>query len=299
MPWRELRFVCDAVVADAISDALIGSGAISVSIEDADAGTAAEQPLFGEPGSASESAWARNTIVVLVDSGMDAEGMIAAAARQAGLGTLPGVVSADVPDQDWVRLTQSQFDPIRISQRLWIVPSWHSTPDPNAVSIKLDPGLAFGTGSHPTTRMCLEWLDLHLGGGDTVLDYGCGSGILGIAAALLGAGSVLATDIDAQALAASRDNATANRVAVSVGLPDRLPPTAFDVVIANILTNPLKVLAPVLAAHVRAGGRLTLSGILDSQAVEVIAAYAPLLKLDVWRSEGGWVCLTGVKPPAS
>jgi ribosomal protein L11 methyltransferase len=299
MAWRELRFVCDAAVADAISDALIGAGAISVSIEDADAGTAAEQPLFGEPGSASEAAWARNTVVVLVDSGVDTQGMVAAAAHQVGLVTLPRVASVNVPEQDWVRLTQSQFDPIRISERLWIVPSWHSTPDPSAVSIKLDPGLAFGTGSHPTTRMCLEWLDLHLEPGDTVLDYGCGSGILGIAAALLGAGSVLATDIDEQALAATRDNALANHVAISVFPPNRWPEKAFAVVIANILTNPLKVLAPALTAHVRAGGKLTLSGILESQARDVITAYAPLLKLDIWRSEGGWVCLTGVKPPAS
>ena len=298
MSWRELRFVCDAVVADAISDALIGTGAISVSIEDADAGTAAEQPLFGEPGSASEAAWARNTIVVLVDSLIDQQGMIAEAARLTGLSAAPKYVSTNVPEQDWVRLTQSQFDPIRISERLWIVPSWHAAPDPNALSIKLDPGLAFGTGSHPTTRMCLEWLDQNLNRADTVLDYGCGSGILSIAAALLGAGSVLATDIDEQALTATRDNAMANDVAVSACLPERLPATAFAVVVANILTNPLKVLAPALTSHVRAGGVLTLSGILESQAMDVITAYTPFLKLVVWRSEGGWICLTGTKPLA-
>ena len=275
------------------------AGALSVLVEDADAGTAAEQPLFGEPGSAAEAAWHRNTVVALVDAAADDKLLVAAAALAAGMAAPPAFTSVDVQEQDWVRLTQSQFDPIRISARLWIVPTWHTVPDPSAVAIRLDPGLAFGTGSHPTTRMCLAWLDQHVTRDDSVLDYGCGSGVLAIAAALLGAHSVMATDIDAQALIATRNNAAANACAVTVHAASQLPAAGpggkASVVVANILTNPLKVLAPALCARVAACGRLTLSGILDSQAPEVIAAYAPFINLDVWRSEEGWVCLTGKK----
>ena len=299
MAWREIRFVCDAALAEAISDALMEAGALSVSVEDADAGTAAEQPLFGEPGSAAEAAWRRNTVVALVDASTDDKQLVAAAALAAGVNAPPDFTSADVEDQDWVRLTQSQFEPIRISARLWIVPTWHTVPDADAIAIRLDPGLAFGTGSHPTTRMCLAWLDQHVTPRDALLDYGCGSGVLAIAAALLGARSVTATDIDPQALIATRDNAAANDCVVTVYAASQLPAAGADenasIVVANILTNPLKVLAPALCARVAAGGRLTLSGILDSQALEVITAYAPFIKLDVWRSEEGWVCLTGKK----
>lgn len=295
MAWREIRFVCDAALADAISDALITAGAISVSVEDADAGTAAEQPLFGEPGSATEAAWQRNIVIALVNAAVDEAQFVAAAALSAGLDEPPAFTSVDVQEQDWVRLTQSQFNPIRISERLWIVPTWHDAPDPGAIAIRLDPGLAFGTGSHPTTRMCLAWLDRHLAHDDTVLDYGCGSGVLAIAAALLGAHSVTATDIDQQAITATRDNAAANDCAIAVYAASRLPPANATIVVANILTNPLKVLASALSARVQEGGQLTLSGILDSQVLEVIAAYAPFIKLNIWRSEEGWVCLTGKK----
>ena len=316
MAWRELRFVCDAALADTISDALLDAGALSVSVEDADAGTPAEQPLFGEPGSAAEAAWRRNTVVALVDAGADGHSIVAAAALAAGISAPPAFTATEVPEQDWVRLTQSQFDPIRISARLWIVPTWHTAPDPSAVAIRLDPGLAFGTGSHPTTRMCLAWLDQHVTAADSVLDYGCGSGVLAIAAALLGARAVAATDIDPQALIATRDNAAANACAVTVYAAGRRPlvnaatvsdgstaataapaQAAADIVVANILTNPLKVLAPALSARVADGGRLTLSGILDSQAQEVIAAYAPFIPLNIWRAEEGWVCLSGEKLP--
>ena len=325
MAWRELRFVCDASLADAISDALMDAGALSVSVEDADAGTAAEQPLYGEPGSATEAAWRRNTVVALVDAGIDEHSLVAAAALAAGISAPPAFTSATVQDQDWVRLTQSQFDPIRISARLWIVPTWHTAPDPSAIAIRLDPGLAFGTGSHPTTRMCLAWLDQHVSPADSVLDYGCGSGVLAIAAALLGARAVTATDIDPQALIATRSNAAANGCLVTVYPAGQSPPAAgakeaagakgakdqraaqaaaavdpvkkTSIVVANILTNPLKLLAPALSARVASGGRLTLSGILDSQAAEVIAAYAPFIRLDRWRTEEGWVCLSGQKPP--
>src|SRR5690606_11288802 len=195
-----------------------------------------------------------------------------------------------------VRLTQSQFDPIQVDERIWIVPSWHNVP-PEAVQapvcIRLDPGLAFGTGSHPTTHLCLAWLGDHVQTGVSVLDYGCGSGILAIAASKLGASSVTGVDIDAQAVQSTLDNAEANQVDVQAVLPDALEPATFDLVVANILSNPLKVLAPMLCQRVAPGGRLALSGVLERQADEVAEAYAPWIRLSVWRARDGWVCLHG------
>ena len=293
MPWLELRFIVAERAAEAFSDALMEAGALSVSVEDADANTPAEQPLFGEPGTPPPGAWHRNVVVALCEPGVDTDALARAAAAAAGLAAPPAAAVAEVADQDWVRLTQAQFDPIRISARLWIVPSWHAPPDPQALAIRLDPGLAFGTGSHPTTRLCLQRLDQAIRGGESVLDYGCGSGILAVAAAKLGAHPVLATDIDPQALIATRDNAAANDCAVSIRPTDALAGIRADVVVANILTNPLKVLAPALVGHLGAGGRLTLSGILESQEAEVIAAYAPLMALACYRRADGWTCLTG------
>lgn len=293
MPWLELRCTCDEGVAEVLSDALISHGALSVSVEDADAGSDHERPIFGEPGSSAGQIWRRNRLVALFDAGCDAAAQLAAAAGACGLEP-PSFGLQEVADQDWVRQTQSQFEPIRISQRLWIVPTWHAAPDQHALVIRLDPGLAFGTGSHPTTRLCLQWLDGQALAGRSVLDYGCGSGILAIAAARLGAGAVCATDIDAQALTAARDNARANACAIDVVDVDHCIALKSDVVIANILTNPLKVLAPALVGHLAPGGRLTLSGILESQEDEVIAAYAPLIALRICGREDGWICLTGV-----
>ena len=211
-----------------------------------------------------------------------------------------------MPDADWVRLTQSQFGPIHIAERLWIVPSWHrDNPDvpgldpaaaeDGAIHIELDPGLAFGTGSHPTTHLCLAWLEAELPAGATLLDYGCGSGILAIAARRLGAGPTLAVDIDAQAVQSTAYNAEVNRVELQAMLPDALTDGTFQVVVANILSNPLKVLAPMLAGRVAAGGHLVLSGVLERQAEEVAAAYAPWMAMSVWRARDGWVCLHGQK----
>ena len=295
MPWQSVRILVDSKQAEPLSDALIEAGALSVSREDADAGTLDETPLFGEPDHPSAELWPHSIAVVLLDENADVAQTLAAAARQAGV-PIPSDYSVEtVAEQDWVRLTQSQFDPIPISPRLWIVPTWHEAPDSRAINLKLDPGLAFGTGSHPTTRLCLRWLDDHLGGGEMLLDYGCGSGILAIAAAKLGAAQVDGVDIDTQAVTASRDNATLNDVNARFCLPGELAPGQYDVVVANILTNPLKGMAPLLAGRVRPGGQLVLSGILAEQADEVMAIYREWFVFDPPALDEGWVRLAGIK----
>ena len=198
-------------------------------------------------------------------------------------------------EQDWVRLTQSQFDPIKISDRLWITPTWHDAPDARAINLRLDPGLAFGTGSHPTTHLCLQWLDNNLRGGESVLDYGCGSGILTIAALKLGAGSATGVDIDPQAIKASNDNAVQNEVQAAFYLPDGLPQGQFDVVVANILANPLRMLGDMLAGRTHTGGRIVLSGILEEQIDEMSAIYAQWFDLAPAIVNNGWACITGTK----
>ncbi|MVW78318.1 50S ribosomal protein L11 methyltransferase [Bordetella sp. 02P26C-1] len=304
---RELVLHCLEAQAETLSDALLEAGVLSVSVEDADFGTEAERPLFGEPGTEPEvQAWDRNRVVALLPDGADPAQIYEQATSQAGIDpiALGGWSLRDVPDADWVRLTQSQFGPIHIGERIWIVPSWHrDDPDvsaaetlaEDAVHIELDPGLAFGTGSHPTTHLCLAWLEAELPKGSTVLDYGCGSGILAIAAQKLGAGSTDAVDIDPQAVQATMDNAQVNRVSVQALLPDALADGTYQVVVANILSNPLKVLAPMLAGRVAPGGDLVLSGVLERQAEEVALAYAPWLKMSVWQARDGWVCLHGRK----
>lgn len=296
MGWQSVSFLTDAAHAEQFCDALLDAGALSASIEDADAGTPDEQPQFGEPGSVNTPGWLRSRIVALLEPDADAAALIAAAAGAIGLGEAPDFAVEPVEEQNWVQLTQSQFDPIRVSDRLWIVPSWHESPDPAAVNLILDPGMAFGTGSHPTTRLCLEWLERNVETGCSLLDYGCGSGILAIAAGRLGAGRVAGVDIDPQAVEAARANAERN--GVSALFADSAQPVAgeYDLVVANILSNPLRVLAPAICAHVRAGGRLALSGILREQAEEIIAIYAQWIPLAVADTREDWVCLAGVKP---
>jgi ribosomal protein L11 methyltransferase len=299
--WVSVALETDAAHADTLSEALLAAGAISVSVEDAQAGTDEETPQFGEPGGANDQPivplWAESRVVALFDPAPDLIGRIAAATVAAGIDDLPEIELEDVAEQDWVRLTQAQFDPIRVDERLWIVPSWHAAPDPAAVSLVLDPGLAFGTGSHPTTFLCLQWLSAILRGGEksspTVLDYGCGSGILGIAAAKLGAAAVLGVDIDDNALLAARDNAANNRVELALRHSKDALDERFDIVIANILTNPLCVLAPLLAGRVAPAGHIVLAGVLAPQAEQVIAAYAPWLALHVGAEREGWVRLEG------
>jgi ribosomal protein L11 methyltransferase len=281
--------------ADAFGDALLAAGALAVSVEDADAGTAAERPLFGEPGAAPEGGWTRNVLRALVAADADADAILAEAAAAMGWAAPPARRIEAVPDEDWVRATQSQFEPIRVSERLWIVPTWHAAPDPAALNIALDPGLAFGTGSHPTTRLCLRWLEARVAGGESVLDYGCGSGILAIAAAKLGAADVVGIDIDPEAVRAARANAAANAArARFAGTDETLPPPA-DLVVANILASPLKLLAPLLAAQTRRGGRLVLAGLLDAQSDDVAAAYAPWFDMAVFDRAEGWTALEGVR----
>jgi ribosomal protein L11 methyltransferase len=285
----------DARVADALSDALLEQGAHSVSVEDANAGTAEEAPLYGEPGLPTEGAWPQSLIKALCAHDADPQRLIAAACAQIGLVSLPQYLVEAVGDADWVRLSQSQFEPIRISDKLWIVPSWATAPEPQAVNLVLDPGLAFGTGSHPTTRLCLQWLERTIGGGERVLDYGCGSGILAIAALRLGAGRALGVDVDPLALVAARANAARNQVDARFINTETPSDFKADLVAANILANPLILLAPLLAAHLSTGGRIALSGILETQAEDVMAVYAPWFAMQISGTDGGWALLEGLK----
>ena len=291
--WLSVTLEADAGCAELLSEALMENGALTVSIDDADAGTEAETPQFGEPGSEPAQLWAHSRVSALFDHGLALEAALAAAAAQAGLSEVPHFTIEEVEEQDWVQLTQSQFDPIRIGERLWIVPSWHDAPRSDAINIRLDPGMAFGTGSHPTTRLCLQWLTTHVDDRCRVLDYGCGSGILAIAAALLGARSVVGVDIDDKAIEAARRNAIENQVAIALSQSDKPLSQQFDLVVANILTNPLCMLAPAISACVADGGRLALAGVLVGQAEQVIDAYRPFLSLEVGDSADGWVRLEG------
>lgn len=302
MSWTEVVIEIAREHAESLSDALMEAGALSVSVEDADEGTDQEKPLFGEPGMVpTEAAWDHSRVVALTDVDADQAAIVAEAAAAIGLAATPAFTVRGVADEDWVRLTQSQFAPIHIGKNIWVVPSWHEAPDPEALILELDPGLAFGTGSHPTTRLCMEWLEAHPAPGKTVLDYGCGSGILAMVAKKVGASDVAGVDIDPQAIESARDNAARNQCEIDFYLPDDFAASAkpqhatgqFDIVVANILSSPLKVMAPMLAGRVAPGGFLILSGVLARQAEEVAEAYAPFIKLNVWAEQDGWVALQG------
>ncbi|MDR0244341.1 MAG: 50S ribosomal protein L11 methyltransferase [Burkholderia sp.] len=296
MSYRELVVELAREHAEALSDALLDLGALSVSVEDADADTPDEQPLFGEPGLVPDrTAWQHSRVVALLSADHEPAVLLAAAANEIGIADTPKFVVREVEEQDWVRLTQSQFEPIPIGERIWVVPSWHDAPDPDALVLELDPGLAFGTGSHPTTRLCMEWLEQSVKPGQSVLDYGCGSGILAILAKKCGANPVIGIDIDPQAVESARQNSERNRADVTYGLPDACPDGEFDIVVANILSNPLKLMASMLASKVRPGGRIALSGVLARQADEVAAVYARYVDISVWREHEGWVCLAGTR----
>jgi ribosomal protein L11 methyltransferase len=291
----ELCLLCPEERVEILSDALDALDALSVSVEDADAQTPAEQALFGEPGMpAPKDGWQRSRMVALFaqeDQAKEARDLLMA---QDFFDACQVLGVRKVEDQDWVRLTQSQFAPVDITPDFWIVPTWHEPPTQARQIIRLDPGLAFGTGTHPTTRMCLRWIATHDLQGQRVLDYGCGSGILAIGAAKYGASRIDAVDIDEAAVTSTQLNAQANAVSLNAGLPD-LAQGSYQTVLANILATPLKVLAPLLCAHVETGGHLVLAGILERQAQELQQAYAPWLALNVADTEDGWILMTATK----
>jgi len=292
--YRGLTLEVAADSAERWADALLQAGALSVDASDADAGTSAEIPLYGEPGVAETAHWARNRLTALFDAAVDADRALTQAA--AALREPPPPYSvATIAGDDWVRRTQAQFAPIRVTDRLWIVPSWCAPVEAAAINITVDPGLAFGTGAHPSTLLCLRWLAENLPRGTAVLDYGCGSGILAIAAAKLGAARVTGVDIDPQAIAVSRANAAANGVAAEFDLPDALPAATVDVLLANILANPLEILAPLVAGRVAVGGHVVLSGILEAQVGGVMAAYQRWFNIEPWNTLDGWTALAGVR----
>lgn len=295
----ELNLLCPEARVEDLSEALEALEALSVSVEDADAQTAHEQALFGEPGMPPpKEGWQRSKVVALFAKEDDAKQAAVVLAAQDFFESCQLLSIAVVPDHDWVRLTQSQFAPVEITPEFWIVPTWHEPPAEAREIIRLDPGLAFGTGTHPTTRMCLKWIATYSVKGQRVLDYGCGSGILAIGAAKFGASIIDAVDIDEAAVTATELNAQANDVILQAGLPDVVSGT-YQTVLANILATPLKVLAPLLCQHVEAGGHLVLAGILDRQEDELIQAYAPFLSLSVADRQDGWILMTAQRPTAT
>ncbi len=293
--WLEISGPVKGESADAIADALMESGALAVDVADLHAESDDEQPIFGEPGMPLDKRWADSRIAALFDADIAPERIetiwlqLRAQSKQA-LGPHEFRV---VPETDWVRATQAQFEPIEITPALWIVPTWCTPPNPSAINLRVDPGLAFGTGTHPTTRLCLQWLTQQSLGAQSVLDYGCGSGILAMAASALGATSVLGVDIDPQAIETAKLNTASNQLSVVYSVSDSETHGQFDVVVANILAGPLTVLAPAIASHVKPGGRLAMAGILPPQVDRIIEAYAPWIDVVVSAERDGWVLMTG------
>ena len=295
--WLLLKIQSNEQQAEHLSDVLMELGALSVSIEDAHADTLAEQAIFGEPGDPPPGIWQQNIVTAMLDPEQDVAALLQAVQDALQLTGLK-YQQERIEEQDWVRATQAQFDPIRVTDDLWIVPSWHQAPNADAINIVLDPGLAFGTGSHPTTHLCLSWLaqlPKAALGKARVLDYGCGSGILAIAAKKLGAQQVVGVDIDPQAVIASRDNASNNQVDAEFYDSADYLHAPFDIVVANILSSALMVLAPVIANSCKSGGLVALSGILDSQQDMLLAHYAQWFDMHAPTQQDGWVLLTGSK----
>jgi ribosomal protein L11 methyltransferase len=291
--WLLLKIQANDQNAELISDALMELGALSASIEDAHAETAAEQAIFGEPGDPPPGIWQNNIVTAMLDELTDVEQILQALETATKIKQF-SYVTETIEEQDWVRATQAQFDPIHITDQLWIVPTWHTSPNQDAINIILDPGLAFGTGSHPTTHLCLEWLTKQIPL-NTVLDYGCGSGILAIAANKLGATKVVGVDIDDQAIIASRFNAEQNQTNIAFFDATQFGNQTFDVVVANILSSALMVLAPALAKYCTTNGKIALSGILEEQTEALVARYSEWFKMDAPIQKDAWILLTGVK----
>lgn len=295
MPWLCAIIEAAEDSVELLSDALIEAGALAVDVQDAAAGTAQERPIFAEPGEAPASGWQLNRVGALFPIEADLYERIPEALAAAGLVATAAFRVERVEDEDWVRLTQSQFNPMQITPKLWVVPSWHAAPDPAAINIALDPGVAFGTGAHPTTRLCLRWLAETVTPGADVLDYGCGSGILAIAAMKLGAARACGIDIDPQAVLAAQQNAAQNGVAITLATAEQDIAAPAQIVVANILANPLTVLAPLLARLTRPGGQIALSGILVEQADAVLEAYTSQFTMTRAAVDEGWVLLTGCR----
>jgi ribosomal protein L11 methyltransferase len=296
--WLLLKIQATEQNADLISDALMDIGALSASIEDANVDTPAEQAIFGEPSSQDiqfppPGIWQQNIVTAMFDENTDIDQIINA--LKLTTKTLQFQFSTEtIAEQDWVRATQAQFDPIKITDILWIVPTWHTAPNKDAINIVLDPGLAFGTGSHPTTSLCLEWLTQQQNMG-SVLDYGCGSGILAIAAKKLGASRVNGVDIDSQAIVSSNYNAEQNHVEIDFYDANTFTHQTFDIVVANILSSALMVLAPALSKYCKTGGKIALSGILLEQKVALLARYSEWFLMDAPKQKDAWILLTGTK----
>jgi len=291
--WLLLKIQANEQNADVISDALMNIGALSASIEDANAETLVEQAIFGEPGDPPPGIWLQNIITAMFDEDADVDRIIDVLSQET---TIPKFQyhTEIIAEQDWVRATQAQFDPIRITDKLWIVPTWHVAPDKEAINIVLDPGLAFGTGSHPTTHLCLEWLARQKSV-NSVLDYGCGSGILAIAARKLGSKYVVGVDIDEQAIIASRYNAQQNQVNIEFFDANMFTHQTFDIVVANILSSALMVLAPALSKYCKTGGKIALSGILENQKEALTVRYSEWFNMDTPEQKDAWILLTGTK----
>ena len=295
MRWVSVIIEARDDTAELISDALMTLGALSTSIEDADADTANEQAIFGEPGDPPPGIWQKNIVSAMFEDGMNIPDLIRSLARITKLTDLTYTTQV-IEEQDWVRATQSQFNPIQITEKLWIVPTWHNSVDEQAINIILDPGLAFGTGSHPTTHLCLEWITQHVTPAHSVLDYGCGSGILAIAAKKMGARQVTGVDIDTQAIDASIFNAGQNQVTIDFFNAEQFKQThTYDIVVANILSSALTVLAPILANACQQGGKIALSGILREQVEVLTTLYAQWFKMDTPVTMDAWILLTGTK----
>jgi ribosomal protein L11 methyltransferase len=294
MSWVSIIIQAQDDTADLIGDTMMALGALSAVIEDANAETVDEQPIFGEPGDPPPGIWQKNLVSVMFDEGVDVSEMMSALESETNLSSLQYTIET-IEEQDWVRATQAQFNPIEINEKMWIVPTWHEAQDAGAINIVLDPGLAFGTGSHPTTHLCLDWLTKQVGANQTVLDYGCGSGILAIAAKKLGAGEVVGTDIDLQAVESSVYNAEQNQVDIDFYDAEQYEIKAFDIVVANILSSALSVLAPVLASACKSGGKIALSGILSEQTEQLTAIYSQWFDMAPPKTMDAWVLLTGIK----
>ena len=295
MPWLTVTVEVDAAAAERLDSALFEAGALAVEVTDAAAGTPQEQAHYGEADTPELARWAMSRVAALFPADAIPAAVVADALRAAGISPHTPYRASVVDDRDWVRASRDQYQPVQISSRLWIVPSWHTPPDPRAVNVLLDPGMAFGTGTHASTRLCLRWIDARIRGGETVIDFGCGSGILAIAALKLGAAGARGVDIDAQALLAAGRNAMQNQVAARFVAAASAGDEPAQLVVANILANPLIVLAPLLAGLTLKEGRIALSGILLEQAEDVCAAYAPWFALDAVESEEGWALVSGVR----